>query len=94
MSLIPVTLVVLYTLMFQKRCATSWTVFKTSECMFLGYSSISKAYRLWSFDKQCLITSSVLCHSSMEPDLVCLSDLFPFDYILDIAITSVIALID
>jgi len=63
--------------------------------MFLGYNSTSKAYRLWSFDKQCLITNcdvifdedSVFCRSSIELDLVSLFDLFPFDHVPNIPIT-------
>ena len=30
---------------------------KTRECLFLGYSNTGKAYRLWSYEKQQVITS-------------------------------------
>lgn len=59
---------------------------KSSECMFLGYSPTSEAYRLWNYEKRRLITSrniifyedSTLPVSVSEvPTEVALDTLFP-----------------
>lgn len=68
---------------------------KSRECIFLGYSSISKAYRLWSYDQQLLITSrdvifdeDSFISSGMKESHVSLECLFPNDSVTPVAVSS------